>query len=118
MAVSCSGQHDIVQACRKIAMKVENGIMEPSDVSESLIKQELETNCTEFPYPDLLIQTSGELRVSNFMLWQLAYTELFFSRSLWPDFGEAEFLDALQCSQKKPETLWQMNLNFYLEVTF
>lgn len=101
VAVSYSGQYDLVQACQRIAMKVKDGLIEPNDVSESLIEQELETNCTEFPYPDLLIRTSGELRISNFMLWQLAYTELFFSQSLWPDFGEAEFLQALKSFQQR-----------------
>lgn len=101
VAVSYSGQYDIVQACQKIALKVKDGLIEPSDINESLIKQELETNCTEFPYPDLLIRTSGELRISNFLLWQLAYTELFFAQSLWPDFGEVEFLEALQAFQQR-----------------
>ncbi|KAK8337481.1 hypothetical protein V6Z12_A09G188300 [Gossypium hirsutum] len=66
-----------------------------------LIVAELETNCTEFPHPDLLIRTSGEFRISNFMLWQLAYTELYFAQSLWPDFGEAEFLKALLAFQQR-----------------
>ncbi|KAM3689796.1 hypothetical protein ACJW31_09G073300 [Castanea mollissima] len=101
VAVSYSGQYDIVQACQKIALKVKDGLIEPNDINESLIKQELETNCTEFPYPDLLIRTSGELRISNFLLWQLAYTELFFAQSLWPDFGEVEFLEALQAFQQR-----------------
>lgn len=101
VAVSYSGQYDIVQACQKIALKVRDGIIEPNDINESLIKQELETNCSEFPYPDLLIRTSGELRISNFLLWQLAYTELYFTRSLWPDFGEVEFLEALQAFQQR-----------------
>ncbi|KAL5742561.1 hypothetical protein ACOSP7_029293 [Xanthoceras sorbifolium] len=101
VAVSYSGQYDLVQACQRIAMKVKDGLIEPNDVNESLIEQELETNCTEFPYPDLLIRTSGELRVSNFMLWQLAYTELFFAQSLWPDFGEAEFIEALRSFQRR-----------------
>lgn len=101
VAVSYSGQYDIVQACQKIALKVKDGVIEPHDISESLIEQELETNCTEFPYPYLLIRTSGELRVSNFLLWQLAYAEFDFAKSLWPDFGEAEFVDALQSFQQR-----------------
>ncbi|KAK2656832.1 hypothetical protein Ddye_009884 [Dipteronia dyeriana] len=101
VAVSYSGKYDLVQACQRIAMKVKDGVIVPSDINESLIEQELETNCTEFPYPDLLIRTSGELRVSNFMLWQLAYTELFFAQSLWPDFGEAEFIEALRSFQRR-----------------
>ncbi|KAF4358767.1 hypothetical protein F8388_022534 [Cannabis sativa] len=101
VAVSYSGQYDVVQACRKIALKVKDGALMPEDISESLIEEELETNCTQFPYPDLLIRTSGELRISNFFLWQLAYTELFFSQSLWPDFGELEFLEALRAFQSR-----------------
>ncbi|XP_030481276.1 cis-prenyltransferase 4, chloroplastic isoform X2 [Cannabis sativa] len=101
VAVSYSGQYDVVQACRKIALKVKDGVLMPEDISESLIEEELETNCTQFPYPDLLIRTSGELRISNFFLWQLAYTELFFSQSLWPDFGEFEFLEALRAFQSR-----------------
>ena len=103
-AVSYSGQYDIAQACRKIAVKVKEGVLAPEDVNESLIEKELETNCTRFPHPDLLIRTSGELRISNFFLWQLAYTEMFFTQSLWPDFGEFEFLEALrdfQCRQRR-----------------
>ncbi|KAK6943120.1 Decaprenyl diphosphate synthase-like [Dillenia turbinata] len=101
VAISYSGQYDIVQACHNIALKVKDGLLEPSDINQSLIEQELETNCTIFPYPDLLIRTSGELRVSNFLLWQLAYTELFFAKALWPDFGEAELLEALQSFQQR-----------------
>lgn len=101
VAVSYSGKYDIIQACRSIASKVKDGALELEDISESLIEQELETNCTEFPYPDLLIRTSGEQRVSNFLLWQLAYTEFFFVRELWPDFGKAEFVEALISYQQR-----------------
>ncbi|PON92674.1 Decaprenyl diphosphate synthase-like [Trema orientale] len=101
VAVSYSGQYDVVQACRKIAQKVKDGVLTPEDINESLIEEELETNCTHFPYPDLLIRTSGELRISNFFLWQLAYTELFFAQCLWPDFGEYEFLEALRAFRSR-----------------
>ncbi|KAL2924872.1 Dehydrodolichyl diphosphate synthase 2 [Bienertia sinuspersici] len=84
-----------------IVAKVKDGAVEVAEINEGLIEQELETNCTEYPYPDLLIRTSGELRVSNFLLWQLAYTELFFVRALWPDFGEEEFLEALRSYQQR-----------------
>ncbi|KAJ4725595.1 Alkyl transferase [Melia azedarach] len=67
----------------------------------SMTEQELETNCTDYPYPDLLIRTSGELRVSNFLLWQLAYTEFFFVQTLWPEFGKDEFVDALTSFQQR-----------------
>ncbi|XP_052173917.1 cis-prenyltransferase 4, chloroplastic-like [Diospyros lotus] len=101
VAVSYSGKYDIVQACRNIAVKVKDGLVEPEDINEFLIEQELQTNCTEMPHPDLLIRTSGELRVSNFLLWQLAYTELYFTESHWPDFGESEFVKALQSFEQR-----------------
>ncbi|GMI97185.1 hypothetical protein HRI_003387800 [Hibiscus trionum] len=101
VAVSYSGKYDVVQACRSIAERAKDGQIQLEDINESLIEQELETNCTEYPYPDLLIRTSGELRVSNFLLWQLAYTELFFAQELWPDFGKEEFVEALSSYQQR-----------------
>ncbi|KAJ8570749.1 hypothetical protein K7X08_037721 [Anisodus acutangulus] len=101
VAVNYSGQHDVVQACQSIAQKVKDGIIEPKDINNFLVEQELQTNCIDFPCPDLLIRTSGELRLSNFLLWQLAYAELFFSHSHWPDFGEPEFLEALCSFQQR-----------------
>ncbi|MDV3178366.1 MAG: undecaprenyl diphosphate synthase family protein, partial [Sweet potato little leaf phytoplasma] len=80
---------------------VKDGIVEPEDISSFLVEQELQTNCTDFPCPDLLIRTSGELRLSNFLLWQLAYTELYFSNAQWPDFGEAEFSETLCSFQQR-----------------
>lgn len=81
VAVNYSGQNDIVQACQSIALKVKDGVVKLEDINEFLIERELETNCTDFPCPDLLIRTSGELRISNFLLWQLAFTELYFEHS-------------------------------------
>lgn len=101
VAVSYSGQYDIVQACKSIAQQVKDGHVVPEDIDKSMIEQELQTNCTEYPYPDLLIRTSGELRVSNFMLWQMAYTELCFFSTLWPDFGRDDFVEALLSFQQR-----------------
>ncbi|CAN6841240.1 unnamed protein product, partial [Brassica oleracea] len=101
VAVGYSGKYDVLQACRGIAQRVKDGEIEVEEIDERLIEQELETNCTEFPYPDLLIRTSGELRVSNFLLWQLAYTELFFAQELWPDFGRSGFIEALMSFQQR-----------------
>ncbi|XP_073034449.1 cis-prenyltransferase 4, chloroplastic-like isoform X2 [Primulina eburnea] len=100
-ALNYSGQNDILQACQNMALKVKDGLIEPEDINKFLLEKELETNCTEFPNPDLLIRTSGELRISNFFLWQLAYTELYFANSLWPDFGEDEFVEALSSFQQR-----------------
>ncbi|XP_026415380.1 dehydrodolichyl diphosphate synthase 2-like [Papaver somniferum] len=101
MAVNYSGRTDIVHACRRISNKVKDGLIQPEDIDERLITHELETKCTEFPHPDLLIRTSGELRLSNFLMWQLAYTELYFDESFWPDFGEKEFVQALHSFQRR-----------------
>ncbi|RZC69979.1 hypothetical protein C5167_033110 [Papaver somniferum] len=101
MAVNYSGRADIVQACQSISNKVKDGLIKSEDIDEGLINHELETKCTEFPYPDLLIRTSGELRLSNFLMWQLAYTELYFDESFWPDFGEKQFVQALHSFQRR-----------------
>ncbi|PKU63517.1 dehydrodolichyl diphosphate synthase 2 [Dendrobium catenatum] len=102
IALSYSGRTDIVQACQKIAQKVKNGILKPEDITESRVAQELDTSCAAgYAYPDLLIRTSGELRLSNFLLWELAYTELYFAQSHWPDFGEDEYAEALLAFQKR-----------------
>ncbi|KAK4275579.1 hypothetical protein QN277_018635 [Acacia crassicarpa] len=101
VAISYSGKYDVVQACKAIAGKIKDGVVEIEDINERLIEQELETNCTKFPNPDLMIRTSGELRVSNFFLWQLAYTELVFDPKLWPDFGKDQFLEALSSFQQR-----------------
>ncbi|KAG6760961.1 hypothetical protein POTOM_034149 [Populus tomentosa] len=101
VAVGYSGKYDVTQACKSIAQKVKDGTVQLEDIDESLLEQELETNCAEYPCPDLLIRTSGELRISNFLLWQLAYTELFFAEALWPDFGKAEFVEALTSYQQR-----------------
>ncbi|XP_044973755.1 cis-prenyltransferase 4, chloroplastic-like [Hordeum vulgare subsp. vulgare] len=96
LAISYSGQRDVLQACQKLAQKVHNKLVRPEEIDESLFANELHTSWThEFPCPDLLIRTGGELRLSDFLLWQSAYTELFFTDTLWPDFGEAEYLEAL-----------------------
>lgn len=101
VAVSYSGKYDIIQACKGIAQKVKDGIVELDNIDETLVEKELETNCTKHPSPDLLIRTSGELRVSNFLLWQLAYTEFSFVQTLWADFGKDDFVDALTAFQKR-----------------
>ncbi|KAI3923571.1 hypothetical protein MKW92_027628 [Papaver armeniacum] len=101
LAINYGGRNDIVQACQSISHKVKDGLIKPEDVDETVICQELQTKCTDFPYPDLLIRTSGELRISNFLIWQLAYTEFYFDESLWPDFGEKEFAKALHSFQRR-----------------
>ncbi|GFQ00810.1 dehydrodolichyl diphosphate synthase 2 [Phtheirospermum japonicum] len=87
IAIDYSGRYDITQANKKIAKKVKDGVLQVEDIDDTLFEQHLETSGIELSNPDLMIRTSGELRVSNFMLWQLAYSELFFVDKLFPDFG-------------------------------
>ncbi|MCD9643878.1 Dehydrodolichyl diphosphate synthase [Datura stramonium] len=101
IALNYSGRHDILRATKNIAGKVKNGLLDMEDIDQKLFEQELETHCAEFPEPDLLIRTSGEQRVSNFMLWQLAYTELNFPNKLFPDMEEADFMEALMSFQTR-----------------
>ena len=112
LAISYSGRRDMVQACRSLAEKVRDGLLRPEDIDESLFAGELETSGggSGFPYPDLLIRTSGEMRLSNFLLWQSAYSELFFTDTLWPDFGEADYLEALSSFQSRDRRFGRRNL--------
>ncbi len=97
LALSYGGRQDIVNAARAIARAVADGSLSPDEIDEQIVARELATS--GLPDPDLLIRTSGELRVSNFFLFQLAYTELYFTDTLWPDFREREFLSALSAYQ-------------------
>ncbi|EOA15168.1 hypothetical protein CARUB_v10028549mg [Capsella rubella] len=101
LAIDYSGRLDILRACKSIVKKSEKGLIQEEDVDEALIERELLTDCTEFSSPDLLIRTSGEQRISNFFLWQLAYTELFFSPVLWPDFDKDKLVEALASFQRR-----------------
>ena len=88
------GRQEIVAACRKIANMVEMGRLSPEQVNEAIFSQALPSAL--LPDPDLIIRTSGEQRISNFMLWQTAYTELYFTNILWPDFKPEDFRAALE----------------------
>ncbi|KAJ4903764.1 Dehydrodolichyl diphosphate synthase 5 [Raphanus sativus] len=101
MAIDYSGRFDILQACKSLAEKAKNGLIQTDDIDETLLENELMTKCSEFPNPDLLIRTSGEQRISNFFLWQSAYTELYFPTVQWPEFGKAEYLEALTWYQQR-----------------
>ncbi len=94
LAVSYGGREEIVQAARSLAARAREGSLEPADINENTFDDALMTAGT--PSPDLLIRTSGEMRVSNFLLWQLAYTELYMTDTLWPDFRRDEFLAAVE----------------------
>jgi len=94
LATNYSGRWDIIQATRAIARKVNNQQIRVLDINEQQLSEHM---ClSDLPEPDLFIRTSGELRISNFMLWQLSYTELFFPKEFWPDFDPTVFQRALE----------------------
>lgn len=102
VAVNYGGRWDIVQACRRVAEEVEAGRVQLSDITTDLVQRYI--SLADLPEPDLFIRTGGEQRISNFLLWQLAYTELYFTDRLWPDFDAAD-LDAacvaFACRQRR-----------------
>ena len=99
LALNYGAQQELTQAVRAIATKVKNNIISPENVDETIINEHLYTQ--NLPPVDLLIRTSGEQRISNFLLWQIAYAELYFSKVLWPDFNEEHFNDAISSYQKR-----------------
>jgi len=94
LALSYGGRTEIIEAVREIAAKVKEGVIEPAEINEHVIQQHLYTR--NYPDPDLLIRTSGEMRVSNFLLWQISYTELVVTPTLWPDFRKPQLYEALE----------------------
>jgi len=99
VALSYGGRAELVDAARHLARRVKDGSLEPDRIDETLLQEALYTH--DLPDPDLLIRTSGETRISNFLLWQLAYTELYFTPTLWPDFRRREVLVALLEYQRR-----------------
>jgi undecaprenyl diphosphate synthase len=93
IAANYGGKWDIVKAAKDVALLVRNGEMDVEDIDENVFNQYV---ClSQYPAPDLVIRTAGEVRVSNFMLWQIAYSEMYFSSKYWPDFKEPQYMDAL-----------------------
>lgn len=99
LALSYSGRWDIVQAVKKIAQKAAEGQLQSEQINDDLISNHLVT--ASIPDPDLIIRTSGEFRISNFLLWQLAYSELYITDTFWPDFRRDELYKAIESYQKR-----------------
>ncbi len=99
LALSYGGRDEILRATQKLAQAACRGEIDPSAIDESVFAKALDTS--GLPDPDLLIRTSGELRISNFLLWQLAYAEMSFTERLWPDFGEADIEEAILSYQNR-----------------
>ena len=94
LAFDYSSRDELVRATRKIAEKVQNGELKAEDIDDKTISAHLDT--VDMPDPDLIIRTSGECRLSNFMLWQASYAEMYFPQTMWPDFREEAFAKALE----------------------
>ena len=99
LAISYGSRQEILQAIRELSDKVKNNIISVKNIDENIINEHLYTR--NLPNVDLLIRTGGESRVSNFLLWQIAYAEMYFTEILWPDFKEKDFLDAIGNYQKR-----------------
>lgn len=99
LALSYSGQWELTKATQRIAQKVSEGKLSPSEITQQTLANHLDT--AGIPDPELMIRTSGEYRISNFLLWQLAYTELYFSDVLWPDFRKEHLFAAIKDYQKR-----------------
>lgn len=99
LALSYGSRNELINMVRNISLKVKNNIILESDIDESIINQHLYTH--DMPDVDLLIRTSGEQRISNFLLWQIAYAELYFTDVLWPDFSQENLYQAILCYQNR-----------------
>jgi undecaprenyl diphosphate synthase len=99
LALSYSGRWEILQAARQLAVAVRDGQIQPDQINEALFSQHLTTG--GIPDPELMIRTSGEMRISNFMLWQLAYSELYMPEVLWPDFRKKHLYEAILSYQQR-----------------
>lgn len=99
LALSYGGRQEIVDAAKRLAQLVQEGTLSPDQIDEHAFRQQL--YAPELPDPDLLIRTSGEQRLSNFLLWQISYCELYVTPTLWPDFTKADLLDAIAAYQQR-----------------
>ena len=107
VALSYSARWEITEACRIIAGKIKNNELTPTEISQEVFSSAL--NTSNMPDPDLLIRTSGELRLSNFLLWQIAYCELYFTPVFWPDFRKKHFFQAVLDFQRRERRFGKVN---------
>ncbi|MBO7610431.1 MAG: isoprenyl transferase [Muribaculaceae bacterium] len=99
LALSYSSRWEIVEACRQIAQQAQDGTLNPADINEDIVARHMAT--ADMPDPDLLIRTGGDLRISNYLLWQIAYSELYFTEKYWPAFTKQDFIDAIVAYQSR-----------------
>ena len=113
LALSYSSRDELVRATRQLASDVQAGRLRPEDVTEERLSATLDT--ADLPEPDLLIRTGGEERISNFLLWQIAYAELFFSSTYWPDFGKEALLEAIEAYSARERRFGKTSEQILLE---
>jgi len=111
LALSYSGRREIVEATRRVAEEVKRGTLEPDEIDEATIDRYLDT--TRMPDPDLLVRTGGEYRLSNFLLWQCAYTELYVTDRHWPDFRRPQLYDAIRSFQERERRYGRIESDAY-----
>ena len=109
LALSYSGRWDITEAVKKLAQSVKDGDVDPQEIDDELISAHLST--ADIPDPELIIRTSGEYRISNFLLWQLAYSELYITETYWPDFRREELYKAIQSFQQRERRFGKLSKN-------
>ena len=114
LALNYSAKWEILRAARALATKAVEGHIQPGQITENTFEQELSTS--GIPDPELLIRTSGETRISNFLLWQIAYAELYFTPVLWPDFGKTELLDAIRNYQNRERRFGMISEQIHGEI--
>lgn len=107
IALNYGGRQDILQAVKKIVEDVQKGVLEKDDITEKELQNRLYTE--DIPDPDLMIRTSGEMRISNFLIWQCSYTEFYFPEVLWPDFKRKHFNDAILEYQRRNRRFGGLN---------
>ena len=115
IAINYGGQWDILQAVQKIAKQIDNKELQLSEINSANFEKYL--MIADLPCPDLFIRTSGEQRISNFFLWQLAYTELYFTEVLWPDFDEENFEQALKVYAQRARRFGAIDINDQVEIS-
>lgn len=113
LALSYSSRDELVRASRQLASDVQAGRLRPEDITEERLSATLDT--AGLPEPDLLIRTGGEERISNFLLWQIAYAELFFSSTYWPDFGKEALLEAIEAYSARERRFGKTSEQILLE---
>lgn len=109
LALSYSGRWDITEAVKKLARQVKDGSIDPIEINDEMISANLST--AQIPDPELIIRTSGEYRLSNFLLWQLAYSELYITETYWPDFRRDELYKAIQSFQQRERRFGKLSKN-------